>query len=206
MAPMTRSLAARAALAAALLCAAPALAQAQDLPRRASRRAPAESTEAGLRLGGLLGFEFGDGDTGLALRVDGEMPVSTLDRNVGLNGLVSLGYSRFSDENRDLRWTTNVVKLVPALRFVLREIAPQLGLYGDAGLGLYYVNTNWRERRVGVFRDDDSGVGIALRFAGGAFFDVNERLRVGAELGVNPYFGDFDQTTVTLLAALSYRL
>jgi hypothetical protein len=208
MARMTRSSALRATLALAVLAcglAAPvAHAQAQPQPRRSSRPAPAP--DGGLRLGGLLGFEFGDGDTGLALRVDGEMPVATLAPNLVLNGVVSLGFSRFADETRDFRFTTNIVKVVPALRFVLKEIAPQFGLYGDAGLGLYYVNTNFRERPVNVFRSDDSGVGIVMRFAGGTFYDVNDRLRIAAELGVNPYFGDFDQTTVTLLAALTYRL
>lgn len=205
MARMTRLLARRAALSAALLAALLAAPAAQAQTRRASAR-PAPAADAGLRLGGLLGFEFGDGDTGLALRVDGEMPVSTLAPSIGLNGVLSLGFSRFADETRDFRFTTNIVKLVPALRFVLKDLAPQLGLYGDAGLGLYYVNTSWRERSINVFRDDDSGVGIVMRFAGGAFYDVNDRLRIGAELGVNPYFGDFDQTTVTLLAALTYRL
>jgi hypothetical protein len=199
---MTQALV-RAALAVALVAAVPAAAHAQT--RRTTTRA-APAPDAGLRLGGLLGLEFGAGDTGLALRVDGEMPLQAVGPGTALSGVLSLGFSRFTDEGRDWKWTTNIVKLVPALRLTLRELAPQLGVYGDVGLGFYYQSTHWRERRFGVVNDDDSGLGVAMRFAGGLFFDVNERLRVGGELGVNPYFGDFDDTTVTLLAALTYRL
>jgi hypothetical protein len=201
---MIRALALRAALAAVLAVAASPAARAQDLPRRTSG---ARAVDPSLRLGGLLGLEFGAGDTGLALRVDGEMPIQAVGSGATLSGVLSLGYSRLEDEGRNFDWTTNVVKVVPALRLTFGELAPQFGLYGDAGLGFFYQSTNWRDRRSGAPDQDDSGVGLALRFAGGALFDVSDRLRLGGELGVNPYFGgDLGETTVTLLAALTYRL
>jgi hypothetical protein len=196
---MTRALV-RAALAAALLAAVPAAAQAQ------ARRAAAPAPDAGLRLAGLLGLEFGAGDTGLALRVDGEMPIQAVGRGTDLSGVLSLGFSRFDDDGRGWERTTNLVKLVPAIRLTLPALAPQLGAYGDVGLGFYYQSTSVDDDRLGARDFDDSGVGLAMRFAGGLFFDVNDRLRLGGEVGVNPYFGEFDETTVSLLATLSYRL
>jgi opacity protein-like surface antigen len=205
---MTTTTISRIAVAAVLLASAPyALAQTSRDPgrSRASTRSTSTTADGGLRLAGLLGFEFANGDTGLALRGDGEMRIADLAPNLHLSGVLSLGYSRFSDDNFRVDVTTNLVKLVPALRLTI-PVAPQFGVYGDAGLGLYYASTTVRDNLSGLDASD-SDVDFTMRFAAGAFFDLNERLRLGAELGVNPYFGDLvDDTTWTLLASLSYRL
>jgi hypothetical protein len=192
---------ARTVLAAALVAAAPsALAQ-----TRASAARPDDG--GALRLGGLLGLELGVGDTGLALRVDGEMPVADVSPQVRLSGVLSLGYTRFSEEELGFDATANVLKLVPAARFTL-PLQDQFSLYGDAGLGIYYHSTT--TETVDVFgnrvEDDDSGVAFTMRFAGGGFYDLSPQLRVGAELGVNPYFGDIDDTSVSLMVGATFRL
>jgi hypothetical protein len=171
----------------------------------AQSRRPASTAQSGATLiGGLIGPEFADGDTGLALRFDGQMPITQLAPSLRLDGVLSLGYSYFSDSNRNFDVSTNILKLVPAARFVV-PVAPQVGLYGDIGLGFYYASTSVEDQQFGV-EDDESGGGITMRFAGGAFFDVTERLRLGTELSVNPFFGDIDDTTVSLLFSLMYRL
>jgi hypothetical protein len=192
---------ARLALAAALLTVAPhALAQAHRNPPP-----PAAGYDGGaLRLGGLLGLEFGVGDTGLGLRLDGEMPIADVAPPVRLSGVLSLGYSRFTDDSLDFEATTNLVKLVPAARFTL-PLDNQFALYGDVGLGFFYHSTTTEN----VFgEDDDSGVGLAMRFAAGSYYELNERLRVGVELGVNPYFGEeqLDDTSISALVGASFRL
>lgn len=175
-------------------------AQSQQRPRR-----PVSTAHTGATyIGGLIGPEFADGDTGLGLRFDGQMPITDLAPSLRLDGVLSIGYSHFSESNRFFEVSTNILKLVPAARFVV-PVAPQFGLYGDVGIGIYYASTNVEDRQLG-FDDDDSGGGITMRFAGGAFFDVTERLRIGGELGVNPFFGDIDDNTVSMLFSLMYRL
>lgn len=172
---------------------APTVAAAQSARHSSSSHAGDQSTY----IGGLLGFEDGDVGTGLALRFDGQMPITRLGTGpVHLDGVVSLGYSHFSDFGLRL----NILKVVPAARFVF-PIAPQFSLYADAGLGLYYDSVSVRG-----FSGSDSGAGLTMRFAGGGFFQVNDRLRLGGELGVNPYFGDYDDTTLSVMFSLMYRL
>lgn len=181
-------------LAAALVL--PATAQAQA--RRTGSQASA-SQDGGLHLNLLLGPEFADGETGIALRGDLQTTFQHLSPAVRLDGVFSLGYTRFSEDPV----TVNLVRLVPAARFVF-PVAPAVSLYGDAGIGLYIGNAS-----VDLgFGDDrsESLFGINMRFAGGAMFDVTPTLRLGAELAVNPYFGDFDETSTTLMFGVGFRL
>lgn len=180
---------------------APALGEAQT--RREARREPArtDTTGGGTRLAGLIGFEA-DGDTGLALRGDVEMDIQPLTTG-WLSGVLSLGYSRFSDDSPNFDVTTNLFKIAPALRYTLK-VAPQLGVYGDGGLGIYWASTNVEDRF--GFDDDDDDVGILIRLGFGGFFEVSPTVRLGAEFAVTPYFGDFDETTVSLLFGASFRL
>jgi hypothetical protein len=189
-------------LALPLLCtlatAIPAAAHAQ------SYRAPVSSApdSSALHLGVLVGPEFASGDTGFAVRGDAQMGLTQLAPNVRLDGVFSLGFTRYSFGAADFDASVNLVRLVPAMRFVF-PVSPKVQLYGDAGLGLYLGSRSFGS----VFnRASDSLVGLNMRFAGGAFFDVSPTFRLGAELGVNPYFGDFDTTTTTLMFAAQFRM
>jgi opacity protein-like surface antigen len=157
----------------------------------------------------LLGFEDGDGDTGLALRGDLEMLPTHLGPNTNLSLVLSLGYTRFSESYYGWDWGMNLFKLVPAARFGF-DLAPRFGLYGDAGLGLYVANMSVKERDpyYGTWtKASDSTVGLVMRLAAGAKFDVTPAFGLGAELGVNPYFGgDYEDTTFTAMLLASFRM
>lgn len=181
--------------------AAPALAQ-------TARRAPPPSSYQTLRIGPLIGLEFADGDAGLALRGDASVPLSRLSPTVSLDGVLSVGLSWFDDENRrfDVDVSTTIFKVVPALRMTA-PLSPTVGLYGDVGMGFYYGST---EVDAGGFAFDDdaedSGFGVGMRFAGGLFADVSPAVRLGTEIGVNPYFGEYDETTLSWLFSAMFRL
>lgn len=177
----------------------PALAQ-------TTRRAPTPSTYQTLRMGPLVGLEFADGDTGLALRGDASIPLSRVSPSVSLDGVLSLGLSWFDDNNfrRDFDRSVTIFKVVPALRLTA-PLSPTVGLYGDIGMGFYYGSVDV-EDHFGFSVADDDGFGVAMRFAGGAFVDVSPAVRLGGELGINPYFGDLDETSVSLLFSAMFRL
>ena len=169
----------------------------------AQARRSSSAGDGALHLGLLLGPEFATGDTGIALRGDVEMGISHLAPNVRLDGVFSLGYTRFSFGERYGDYSVNLVRLVPAARFVF-PVAPAVNLYADAGLGLYLGSAS-----AGVAplrRDSESLFGLNMRFAGGVMFDVSPTIRLAGELGVNPYFGDVDDTTTTLMMGLQFRL
>lgn len=170
--------------------------------RQTPTRAPATVDDA-FRMGLLAGFEFAD-ENGWGLRVDGEYDLQTLAEGVKLGAVGSLGWSNFSDEAFGIDVSTNVFKLVPAARFTF-PLADAFGLYADAGLGLYWARTEIDSNNPLFGSDDDDAFGLTLRGAGGAFYQVSDQLRVGGELGVNPYFGDFDETTFNLFASVNYR-
>jgi hypothetical protein len=182
--------------------AAPALAQ-------TARRAPPPSSYQTLRIGPLIGLEFADGDAGLALRGDASVPLSRMSPTVSLDGVLSVGLSWFDDEDRrfDVDVSTTIFKVIPALRLTA-PLSPTVGLYGDVGMGFYYGSTDFDDGD-GFFGDadvDDSGFGIGMRFAGGLFADVSPSVRLGTEIGVNPYFGEYDETTLSWLFSAMFRL
>ncbi|ABS25961.1 outer membrane beta-barrel protein [Anaeromyxobacter sp. Fw109-5] len=178
-------------------------ARAQEVPRTV---ATDEVSAQGLRVGGLAGFDLTDGETGLGLRVDGELPIQALGPRIDLSAVGSVGYTRFSESAStgvgDYSQSTNILRLVPAARFSM-PLAPRLGVYGDAGLGLYWARTSV-ETPFGDASAD--GVGVTMRFAAGSGYDVTEALRLGGELAWNPYLGDFSSDTFSVLASLTYRL
>lgn len=195
---------ARGSLAAALALALLAgRALAKDVPRVVTRDASAARE---LRVGGLAGFDFTDGETGVGLRVDGELPIQPIGPRIDLGVVGSLGFTRFSDSTRTAigkySQSTNIVKLVPAARFVM-PLAPQLRGYADAGLGLY-----WARSAIDTPLGDTStsGVGVTMRFAAGGLYDVTDRLGLGGELGWNPFLGDYSDDTLSVLASVVYRL
>ncbi len=165
-----------------------------------------------LRLDALLGFEFVDGNTGFRLRVDGETGIKKLAPNLRLSGVLSLGFSHFSDDQSALGLsvdaTSNVFDLIPAARFTF-DLAPRFSVYGDAGLGLYYISTSVKTTfppPYGSSPASDSAFGVTVRLAPGAYYAIDDRMRIGAELGLNLHLGDWDQHSVTLLGAFSYRI
>jgi hypothetical protein len=185
----------------ALALSTPALAQ--------TRRAPPPSSSQATRIGPLVGLEFADGDTGLALRGDASTPLSRLSPTVGLDGVLSVGLSWFDgDRGRfdDVDVSTTIFKIIPALRLTT-PLTPTVGLYGDFGLGFYYGSTEVDFDGVGFDDDaDDDGFGVGMRFGGGVFADVSPAVRLGGEFAVNPYFGEFDETSVSLLFSAMFRL
>ncbi|HEY6099620.1 MAG TPA: outer membrane beta-barrel protein, partial [Anaeromyxobacter sp.] len=100
-----------------------------------------------------------------------------------------------------------IVKLVPAARFTL-PINPQIDVYGDGGLGLYYYSFSTKQTIPGfiTFTDSGSGVGFVMRLAAGGFYKVNPKLKLGAELGLLPYFNKVDTTDFTIMAGAMFAL
>jgi hypothetical protein len=172
------------------------------LAQSARRPPPPPSSSQAVRMGPLFGLEWFDGDAGLALRGDAQMPLSRLSPTVTLDGVLSVGLSFIDIDPADADLT--IFRMVPALRLNI-PVAPTVGVYGDFGLGLYYANLDVNDA---FFDDrDDDDLGIAMRFAGGLFADVSPAVRLGGELGLNPHVaGDLDETTVTLLFSAMFRL
>ena len=177
-------------LALAALLALPAAAEAQS--RRSS----------GTQIGGLVGFELGDLD-GFALRLDGQVDLQRLAPQFMLSGVGSLQFSHLSDEDGGMEWTANIFELIPAARFTY-EATRDVGIYGDLGLGLYIGHFNVD---FGAFGDeDDSDAGLSMRFGGGAYFEISPSVRLTGELAFHPHFGDYDETTFSLMVGASFAL
>lgn len=185
----------------AALLAAPAVASAQA--GRGTQKPPPAAPPRSLSVGGWIGYEMGDFD-GVQLRVDGELPFQQLTPQVGLSFVGSIGYTRAGEDAFGLDVTVSRLKLVPAARFTL-PVNPQLSVFGDAGLGIHYTSIDF-DFDFGGIDFDDSEISLLLRLGAGAFYQVNPRTRVGASLVLDPMFGDFDDTTFTLLAGLMYQL
>lgn len=186
------------------LLAVPALATAQAKKAPAAQTMAAPPARAGgpaLSMSGLVGYETGDLD-GIVLRVDGEMPIQKLSPQLWLSGVGSVGFSHLSESVFGFDTTANLLKVVPTARITL-PVTPQFSLFGDAGLGLYYASVSVETPLGDV---SDSSLGMMLRFGAGGFFQLNERMKLGAELQLDPMFGDYDDATFSILAALSYRL
>ncbi len=187
-----------------------------------SRGAPAStSVSPGTSGSVLVGMEDLNGDTGLALRADGVMAMKYLAPKVMLSGVVSLGFMHWGDSASSTdpysgytikaESGLNIFKVVPAARFTF-DIAPQFDLYADAGIGFYYARASAKvtESQPGypsvVTEGSGSDSGILMRFAGGAMFAVSPAFKLGAEIGLNPYFGDISDTSFTLMALAQFRM
>jgi opacity protein-like surface antigen len=193
------------ALAAASTLALPDLASAQ------SRRSAPASAPSSMQVGTLIGFEDGSGNTGIALRVDGEWYWQALAPQVRLSFVGSVGFSHWT-YNAGFFQTPNsslsIFKFTPALRFSFGN-SPTIRPYGDAGLGLHYATFSIKERDPftgNVFTASDSDVSAHLRFAGGILFHVSPGLALGAEIDFIPYFGSVDDNTFSLMFQASFRL
>jgi hypothetical protein len=191
---------------AALLVPAAALAAPRSAPAKASAPTTSPGIE-GLSVGGFIGYETDD-LSGLSLRLDGEMPFRALAPQVNLSWVGSFGFSYLTWETFGADLSASVIKLIPAARFSF-AVNPQVTLFGDAGLGLYYASVNLDipdSPFKDAFEDELGGLGLMMRIGGGAFFELNEKTRLGAMLEFDPYFGDFDQSTFLVQAGAMFRL
>ncbi|HTN52669.1 MAG TPA: outer membrane beta-barrel protein [Anaeromyxobacter sp.] len=174
----------------------------------AQHAAASSGATPGLTLGGMLGFAFDDGNTGFALRGDLGMDFQRLAPNVVLGGVGSLGWTHFSQSYSDVFGNTgstavNILKIVPAARFNFL-LSPQFTLYGDAGLGLYYA---WQSATInGLQVASDSGGGVTMRFAVGGQLAIAPTVKLGAEFGANPFFGQLETTSWDLLFGATFKL
>lgn len=174
----------------------------------------------------LLGFEDGEGDAGVSLRFDGELVQRPLAPGVGFSIVGSIGFTRFSEDYTSYdpyydvelgaEWAANVFKIVPAARLTFGRSA-NLHPYVDAGLGLYYASVSATQTavvgtstypyyRIVEAEGSDSETSLMMRFAAGLTFDVSPTFALGGELGFNPYFGDVDDTMLSLMLAARFRL
>jgi opacity protein-like surface antigen len=188
-----------------------AVAFAAALPLAASAQTRhAAASSSGTQLGLLVGMEDGRGDTGLALRLDGEFPMQTLSPAVRMSFVGSIGYSHwsyssgfFANESASL----GIFKLTPALRFSFGQSAT-LRPYADAGIGVHYARFSVRTTDAfgRTFTDTATDTSLHLRFAGGILFQVSPAVALGAEIDLIPYFGDVDDNTFSLLFQASFRM
>jgi hypothetical protein len=191
---------------AALLAPAAALAA----PTSTSRAAPVATTSSALDIGGFVGYETDD-LSGIALRVDGELPFQMLAPQVKLSWVGSIGFSHLTEEQgvpgASVDVTANVLKIIPAARFTF-PLNQQFSLFADGGLGLYYASLEAKTTVpfFGSTTVDDSEFSVMMRIGGGAWFNVNPTTKIGASLEFDPYFGDFDQTTFVVQAGAMFRM
>ena len=103
--------------------------------------------------------------------------------------------------------TANILKIIPAARFTI-PLNEQFSVFADAGLGLYYASTKI-ESDIPFFGSQsisDSEFSIMARIGAGAWYQLNPQLKLGASLELDPYFGDFDQSTFIIQAGAMFRL
>jgi hypothetical protein len=183
------------------------------LPASALAQARSASASGPMSAGVLLGFESGDGDTGLALRVDGIFDQKKLSPKAMFSGVLSIGYTRFSDSysepftGYDASVALNIFKAIPAARFTF-DLAPQFDLYIDAGLGMYFgIATMSIDDGVDEVSDSENTFGAAMRIGGGALFQLSPTFNLGFEMAFNPYFGgDYEETDFTLMGQAVFRM
>ncbi|HEX9402008.1 MAG TPA: hypothetical protein VF912_18000 [Anaeromyxobacter sp.] len=162
-----------------------------------------------LQLGGFLGYES-DGVAGIAPRVDGEVPFRAILPPLQLSWVGSIGFSHLT-RSQDaygfgVATTANVLKVLPAARLSF-ALTPQLTLFADTGLGLYYASTTIDDSTPYFGGTSTShGLGFVTRFGLGAWYQLREKLKVGAALELDPYFGEFDHTTFVMQAGAMFRM
>jgi opacity protein-like surface antigen len=158
------------------------------------------------RIGILGGVEFED-DNGYGLRGDLELLPLMQIGNGNLKLLGSLGWTRYSQDAVFGDITTNVYRFIPGVRLTF-PMADTVGIYGDGGVGVYHARFDQDDvvvPGVGTIGGDDDETSLLLRFAGGAYYDVSPNLRVLAEVGYLPHFGDLDELDpVTLFGGVSF--
>jgi len=190
-----------AAASAAPVKAAPAKAVKAAAPTATSSASPFDS----LTVGGFVGYESDDLG-GIALRLDGEIPFKALSPQVSMSWVGSIGFSHLSDDVPGGSVTANILKIIPAARFTF-PVNPQLSIFGDAGLGLYYVSMKTEfDAPFNYLNVTDSETSLMMRIGGGLWYAVNPTTRIGAAIEFDPYFGDFDQSTFIVQGGAMFKL
>jgi len=136
-------------------------------------------------LGVLAGAEFGE-FSGFQIRVDGEVPIVRANPRLQVSGVVSLSYAGLEDDH-------SVLEVVPAVRLTYTG-GPQFGVYGDLGLGFARAAAG-----------DASDTGATMRIGAGAFYQMNRQVAFPLELMIHPHFGDYNETTATLMFGAKFR-
>lgn len=171
--------------------------------RTGATTAPADGA---MRAGVLGGFEFED-ETGFGLRGDLElMPLAPLGTGT-LKLLGTASWTHFSEDDGGVDVTMNIFRFIPGVRATF-PLEDKLGVYADGGLGLYHARLNVDDVFVPGFGNvggvDDTETSLLVRFAGGGFYEVSPQLRLVAEIGLMPHFGDLDITPFTLFGGASF--
>jgi len=195
------------ALAALLVPAAASAAPAKAAPAKAAAAAPMSSASPfdQLTVGGFVGYE-NDDLGGIALRLDGEVPFKALSPQINMSWVGSIGFSHLSEDVPGGSITANILKIIPAARFTF-PVNPQLSVFGDAGLGLYYVSEEVEfDPPFDIFDVSDSETSLMMRIGGGLWYLVNPTTRIGAAIEFDPYFGDFDQSTFIIQGGAMFKL
>ena len=148
--------------------------------------ATAQASGSGFALGILGGAEWGDA-SGYQLRLDGEVPIFRAAPNLQLAGVGSLSYSGLEDD-------ISVFELLAAARLIY-SANPQFGGYADLGLGFARAD----------HPDVDAATGATMRLGVGAFYQMNRQMRFPLELMFHPHWGDYDQTTTTLMLGARFQ-
>jgi hypothetical protein len=192
---------------------------AAPVTRAAPAPAPAAAPASGgsfqlkdISVAGYIGGEFGDLD-GLYLRADASAPIMAMTPKIDLLGVLSLGYNHFGGDFGPATWSWNMVKLVASARAQM-ELAPKIEGYADAGLGFYFGWSKVETTFPGLpplipsttMTATGSSGGITMRFAVGSSYELNPQLKLGAELGFAPYFGDAETTNVFVGVGATYKL
>ena len=194
-----------------LLFALPAGAATARAAAKAPAADPAPASSGGaaldmrdLKVSGWIGGEFGD-LSGVYLRADATLPVLALAPNLKLLGFGSLGYVHLGDSSAfaDVSW--NMVKVLAGGR-VQMDLAPKLDGFADLGIGFYFGGWNSETSTVigidpitlqpiyGKAKFDGTDGGFTMRLAVGGHYQLDPRFSLGAELGLNPYFGEGETT------------
>lgn len=140
--------------------------------------------------GAGLGFETGNGFSGVQLRLDGEVPVQRLTPQIDLSGVGTFTYV-------SLNHGVALWKLTVAPRATVR-VTPVVDVYGDVGLGFYHA---W-------WTGSHSKTGLTLKPGVGATYAINPRLKLWGDASFHGYFngmgGDSSFWTFGLLAGVKY--
>ncbi len=179
-------------VAAALLVPAAALAAPAKSSQPAATAPAQQSSSSGLELGGFIGYETAD-FSGLALRLDGELPIQALNPQVKLSFVGSIGYSYLTWDTLGVTVKANLFKIVPAARFTF-AVAPQFDVFGDVGLGIAHASVS-ASLPYGLGSVSDSSTNLMMRFGVGGWYHVNPKVKIGAMIDLDPVFGDFGTDT-----------
>ena len=145
----------------------------------------AASAQNRFSLGLLGGAEWGD-LSGYQIRVDGEVPIFRAAPTLQLAGVLSVSYSGLEND-------VSVFEILPAARLIYTA-SPQFGGYADLGLGFARADGG-----------GDAVSGATMRLGIGAFYQMNRQVVFPLELMFHPHWGDYDQTTTTLMLGAKFR-